>query len=152
MYRICKIFEIQAAHLLSKHPGKCKYPHGHSYRIEVVLESEQLDQNDMVCDFSALKICTEELLARLDHGLALNSADPNLKNVAKATDRLLEFENQDPTSEVLARWIFQGLQDRLVHRPSVKNSDGSSFALNPAAKLKSVRIWETSTCWAQYSQ
>ena len=66
MYRICKIFEIQAAHLLSKHPGKCKYPHGHSYRIEVVLESEQLDQNDMVCDFNALKICTEELLARLD--------------------------------------------------------------------------------------
>jgi len=152
MYRICKIFEIQAAHLLSKHPGKCRYPHGHSYRIEVTLQADQLDQNDMVCDFQAIKCCLEKLLEKLDHGVAVNSTDPNVKNIAATTDRLVRFENQDPTSEVLARWIFNGLQQRLASADKIQNTNGTTYTLNSRAKVKSVRIWETNTCWAEYRQ
>ena len=48
MYRICKTFEVENAHMLSKHPEKCKFPHGHSRKIEVVISAAQLDSADMV--------------------------------------------------------------------------------------------------------
>jgi len=152
MYRICKIFDIQAAHLLSKHPGRCKYPHGHNYRIEVRLEADQLDDNDMVCDFQAVHACLEDILDRLDHGLAINTADPNYPHLKPTTDRLIEFANQDPTSEVLAKWIFQALQQRLHQGGAVTSKAGTTYTLNRHVRVAAVRVWETPTCWAQYSE
>ena len=57
-FRICKTFEIESGHMLSKHGGKCRFPHGHSRRIEVVLVADQLNAADMVCDFKALKMAS----------------------------------------------------------------------------------------------
>src|SRR5947209_8102903 len=33
-FRICKTIEIENGHMLSKHPDKCRFPHGHSRRVE----------------------------------------------------------------------------------------------------------------------
>ena len=41
--------------MLSKHPDLCKFPHGHSRKVEFVLEADELDGNEMVCDFKSLK-------------------------------------------------------------------------------------------------
>lgn len=54
-YRICRIFEIENGHILSKHPEKCRFPHGHTRRVEIVFEADDLDANDMVCDFKVLR-------------------------------------------------------------------------------------------------
>jgi hypothetical protein len=61
-YRICKAFRVENAHMLSKHPEKCKFPHGHSRRVEVVLSAETLDAADMVCDFKAVKLAIGEFM------------------------------------------------------------------------------------------
>ena len=50
-YRVCKSFHIESGHMLSKHPGLCRFPHGHSRRVDVVLGAETLDSSGMVCDF-----------------------------------------------------------------------------------------------------
>ena len=42
-YRIFKTYEIEIAHMLSKHTVLCKYPHGHTRKLEFVLDSEKLD-------------------------------------------------------------------------------------------------------------
>jgi len=68
-YRICKTFEIENGHMLSKHPGKCKFPHGHTRKIELVLEAGDLDENDMVCDFKILKETMESFLEQYDHSM-----------------------------------------------------------------------------------
>ena len=47
-YRICKTIEIENGHMLSKHPDKCRFPHGHTRRVELVLEADDLDENGMV--------------------------------------------------------------------------------------------------------
>ncbi len=47
-FRICKTFSIESGHILSKHPGKCRFPHGHSRTVEVVLTADHLDASDMV--------------------------------------------------------------------------------------------------------
>jgi 6-pyruvoyltetrahydropterin/6-carboxytetrahydropterin synthase len=57
VYRIAKTFTFEAAHHLSGLPEehKCARTHGHSYRVEIVLESEQLTETGFVDDFAELK-------------------------------------------------------------------------------------------------
>ena len=40
-YRICKSLEIENGHMLSKHPDKCRFPHGHTRKVEFVIEAER---------------------------------------------------------------------------------------------------------------
>ena len=42
-YRVCKTIDIENGHMLSKHPDACRFPHGHTRRIEFVLEAADLD-------------------------------------------------------------------------------------------------------------
>lgn len=51
-------------HLLPGHP-KCGVPHGHTYKVEVVVEGPI--KNGMVVDFDVLKRATKEILGPLDH-------------------------------------------------------------------------------------
>ena len=46
MYRICKTIELESGHLLSKHPGSCQFPHGHTRSVELVFAAETLDENE----------------------------------------------------------------------------------------------------------
>ena len=41
--------------MLSKHPDKCRFPHGHTRKVECVLVADTLDENEMVCDFKVVK-------------------------------------------------------------------------------------------------
>src|SRR3954454_1188896 len=74
-YRICKSFEIESGHMLSKHPEKCRFPHGHTRKVEFVLEAATLDANDMVCDFKLIKELMSEFLDGYDHALCMNTED-----------------------------------------------------------------------------
>lgn len=147
MYRINKQFEFQAAHVLSKHPGKCRYPHGHTYKIEVTVTSQKLDENEMVCDFHAISAVVKEYLTQLDHSMMLNSEDRASCEANKDNPRSIIFDRQDPTSEILAKKIFDYIekigQGKIV-------SEGTKFTINPSASVEKVRVWETSTAWAEY--
>jgi len=148
-FRICKSFEIESGHMLSKHPAKCRFPHGHSRKVEVVLAADQLDASDMVCDFSTIKQALAPFLEALDHALCVNTDDPQFTFYRETYgDRVIPFAKTDPTSEVMARAIHDELKRRLAEA-----------TLNPAAhpslpagvRIERVRVTETSTSWAEYS-
>ncbi len=149
-FRIAKTFEVEYGHRLCKHPEKCRLPHGHSLRIEVVARGRRLDQNDMVCDYKALKLVVSELVDRLDHAMALNSADPARAGFEGIGDRVLLFEDQDPTTEVLARWLYDGVAVRLAEGGTVRSSGGVDYPIPTDLELERVRVWETRTSWAEY--
>lgn len=149
-FRIAKVFEVEYGHRLCKHPEKCRFPHGHSLRIEIVARGRALDGNDMVCDYKALKVLVTEVVGRLDHAMALNSEDPHLDALRGVGERLLLFEGQDPTTEVLARWIFDGVAERLATAESVTSDAGVSYPVPRDLELERVRVWETRTSWAEY--
>ena len=44
-FRVCKSFEIENGHMLSKHPDKCRFPHGHTRKVDCVLVADTLDDN-----------------------------------------------------------------------------------------------------------
>lgn len=148
-YRICKTFEIETAHMLSKHPEKCKFPHGHSRRMEVILRADALDSADMVCDFKAVKLAIGEFIDSLDHAIFVNSRDPLLPSLkAQAGVRLIVYDDQDPTTEVMARHVFDHIRAALQHTAG----GTSAYPLSGNVKLERVRVWETSSSWAEYSE
>ena len=75
-YRVCKTIDIENGHMLSKHPDACRFPHGHTRRIEFILEAADLDANEMVCDFKIIKDAVGAFLESLDHALCVNTDDP----------------------------------------------------------------------------
>jgi 6-pyruvoyltetrahydropterin/6-carboxytetrahydropterin synthase len=149
-YRIAKTFEVEYGHRLCKHPEKCRFPHGHSLRIEIVVRGRKLDGNDMVCDYKALKMLVLEVVGRLDHAMALNSQDPHLEALSAVGDRVLVFEGEDPTTEVVTRWIFDGVRALLAAGGSVTSDAGIDYRVPSDLELERVRVWETRTSWAEY--
>lgn len=145
-FRIAKSFTVETGHLLTKHPGACRFPHGHSRTIEIIVVSDTLDACDMVCDFKALKAAAAATVARFDHSFALNTADPNFATLrAIYGDRIVPFADADPTSEVLAREIFRAVRAQLA----VVSAD-ATYAVPPGVRLERVRLTETATSWAEY--
>ena len=149
-FRIAKTFEVEYGHRLSKHPEKCRFPHGHSLRIEVVARGRDLNDQDMVCDYKALKTIVVDVVERLDHAMALNSSDPQLEGLAAIGDRVLLFEDCDPTTEVLARWVFERMAERLASGRGVRTPTGATYEIPAGLELERIRVWETSTSWGEY--
>lgn len=95
---IYKEFRFEAAHRLPHHSGKCYRLHGHSWIGRVYVKSNNLiqegDKQGMVIDFEDIKKYLIPLLEQfLDHHY-LNET--------------MELEN--PTCEVIAKWIFEKLE------------------------------------------
>ena len=152
MYRICKAFTVESGHMLSKHPARCKYPHGHTRRIELVLASPMLDENDMVCDFEWIKLSVEDYLDRFDHALCVNSNDPMLEALSPDKGRVIVFEEGDPTTERIARRIYDYLNDRIKAGEPRTTADGITYRIRPDVRVQRVRVGETPTCWAEYTE
>jgi 6-pyruvoyltetrahydropterin/6-carboxytetrahydropterin synthase len=135
--------------MLSKHPDKCRFPHGHSRKIECVLEADDLDGREMVCDFKVLKLILVDYLDRYDHAVCMNTEDPAYAEFkARYGERVIGYESEDPTTEVLARDIFRHLCDSLA---DYRSHEVSGFPLRESVRVVSVKVWETSGSWAEYS-
>lgn len=95
---IFKTFTLESAHRLPHVPAghKCARLHGHSFRVEIHVSGPVDPQRGWVMDFAELKAAFAPLYAQLDHQY-LNDV-PGLEN---------------PTSENLARWIWQHLKPAL---------------------------------------
>ena len=96
--RIFKNFTFEAAHRLPNVPDghKCARLHGHSFRVRVVVDGPVDPATGWVMDFADLDAAARPLRDRLDHRY--------LNDVAGL---------ENPTSEVLARWIWQALAPSL---------------------------------------
>jgi len=138
--------------MLSKHPGLCRFPHGHSRRIDVVLSAERLDSNDMLCDFKTIKLAVGEFLQRLDHSLAVNSNDASIESLKATTagQRLVVYENEDPTTEVMARHIYEFLVKEVRAARTYRDDAGNAYRFPEGISVERVRVGETSTSWAEY--
>ena len=95
---IFKEFTFEAAHLLPNVPDghKCGRLHGHSYAITIYVSGEPGEHSGWIMDFADIKAAFRETYDALDHRY-LNDI-PGLDN---------------PTSENIARWIWNDLKPRL---------------------------------------
>jgi 6-pyruvoyltetrahydropterin/6-carboxytetrahydropterin synthase len=112
-----------SAHFLRNYKGKCERLHGHRYVVEVALASTELDAAGIAFDFVDVKKHLRELADYLDHN-NLNDLPP--------------FIELEPSAENQAKWFYDELKRRLP--PPM------------AEATVYVKVWETPTQWAMYSE
>jgi 6-pyruvoyltetrahydropterin/6-carboxytetrahydropterin synthase len=98
MIEIFKEFTFEAAHRLPNVPSghKCARLHGHSFNVAVHIVGPVGDESGWVRDFADITCAVKPVIETLDHYY------------------LNEIEGlENPTSEVLARWIWSRLQPAL---------------------------------------
>ena len=115
MYRLMVTGRFAAAHNLRNFKGRCEALHGHNWRVEVVVEGEQLDKADLLMDFGELKMLMNQAMDKLDH-CHLNEVPP--------------FDQVNPSSEQIAKHLFEAIGRGLpghvrMHSVSAWESDDS---------------------------
>ena len=84
-----------------------------------------------------------------DHALCINTEDPMYETLKKAYgERVIEFNATEPTTEVMAKAIFDECTTRLEQ---YRLAEGNRYTLRDKVCLVKVRVWETSSSWAEYS-
>jgi 6-pyruvoyltetrahydropterin/6-carboxytetrahydropterin synthase len=96
--RLIKEYRFEAAHLLPKVPKghKCARLHGHSFKVELAIRGPVNVETGWFIDYGELDAIWAPIHEVLDHNY-LNEV-PGLEN---------------PTSENLARWLWQQLRPAL---------------------------------------
>ena len=94
MYRLRIESHFDAAHKLIGYEGKCAELHGHTWKVEVFVVGEKLNNIGILVDFNILKEKLSRIIERLDH---------------KSLNQLKEIGN--PTCENLSKYIFETLKD-----------------------------------------
>lgn len=121
---------FDCAHRLTFHEGKCKNLHGHTYKLQVTV-----DTYPAFYDFAELKqLLQTHVVNRFDHKTILESSDKNNANIASALKSAeLEFimVNYEPTAENMLKDITETL-----------------MKVCPM-KLMRVRLYETPTSYAE---
>ena len=111
---------VRAFHIMPGLPGPEGQLHDHDYRIEIVVDREQLDDRGMVCDLDVLEAALTELTSRVE--------GRNLEEIRPAGAEAV-------TVEVFARWVHDSLS------PAVAAAGGEALA---------VRVWETPVAFGGY--
>src|SRR5262249_35493717 len=101
-------------------PGPEGQLHDHDYRIEVVVDREQLDDRRMVCDLEVAEAALSELTGRIE--------GRNLEEIRPA-------DAEAVTVEVFPRWVHDSLS------AAVAAGGGNAMA---------VRVWETPVAFGGY--
>jgi 6-pyruvoyltetrahydropterin/6-carboxytetrahydropterin synthase len=118
MYSLKVEGSFSSAHNLRGYKGKCEDLHGHNWRVELCVRSKDLDNIGMVLDFKYLKKQLSAVLEKMDH---------------KYLNKLAYFRRINPTSENIAKYIYNELKNRIP-------------------LLKSVTVWENFTSSAKYEE
>ncbi len=141
---IRKLFKFENAHIVRGCTSeRCKYSiHGHSYKIELLFESNYLDQGQMVYDFGLTKTTIKELIDSFDHATAIwNRDDPEYIAAIKKFSKRWVSLPVSPSAEQFSRVIFLMI-DKLFAHTKMQNGEKE-------VTLHSVIVHETDTGYAQ---
>ncbi|WP_333652503.1 6-carboxytetrahydropterin synthase QueD [Dissulfurispira sp.] len=121
MYKLMIETSFASAHQLRGYKGKCENLHGHNWKVQAYVTADKLNEIDIAIDFHDLKKTTNEIVAQLDH---------------KFLNDIFPFTEKNPSSENIARWIFDSLKKGLASYENIK--------------VSAVTVWESETASATY--
>ena len=116
MYELKAQMYFSAAHHLLNYNGACENMHGHNWLVEAYVCGTDLDKSNILIDYKVIKKHLKDTLDYLDH---------------KDINELPEFQGISPSSEVLAKFIYDKMKERIP-------------------QTSKVSIWETNTSCASY--
>ena len=116
MYEIKAQAFFAAAHHLLNYEGDCENQHGHNWMVEAYVKGDTLDKSNILIDYKVLKRELKAVLDMLDH---------------KDINELPEFKGESPSSEMISRFIYYTLKEKIV-------------------QLSKISVWETQTSCCSY--
>ena len=128
---------FDAGHRLLKYKGKCEAPHGHTFKAEIMVRSDKLDQLGFVVDFVELRDSIGQWIdENWDHAFLVNEQDHELLHALSSLTekKVFVFQGDNPTAEVMAKYLYDyahKLYGNLVSK---------------------VRIWESPNQYGEYSE
>jgi len=141
---IRKLFKFENAHIVRDcSTRRCSENiHGHSYKVEVLLESNYLDDGQMVYDFGLTKLYIKELIDSFDHAITLWSKDNKayIDAMKQHSNRWIELP-VSPSAEQFSRVIYL-MVERVLSCTDMQNGERE-------VKLHSIIVHETETGYAQ---
>ena len=127
------------AHAINRYSGACKNIHGHSYKLEVTITSEEDDKSfipapGFILDFRELKKrVTSAIIEKFDHKLVL-SEDYLAKNPGVRSQENLVILEAEPTAENLLIYFRLSLER----------------VLPKSANLVALKLYETNDSYAEW--
>ena len=110
-----QMYFAAAPHLLN-YDGECENQHGHNWLVEAYVKGDKLDKSNILIDYKVLKREMKAVLDLLDH---------------KDINELPYFEGQSPSSEMISRFIYTKLKEKI-------------------SLISKISVWETPTSCASY--
>ncbi|MDD3774473.1 MAG: 6-carboxytetrahydropterin synthase [Sulfurovaceae bacterium] len=141
---IRKLFKFENAHIVRGcSTQRCSQNvHGHSYKVEILLESNYLDAGQMVYDFGLMKHTMKEIIDSFDHAVTLWSGDDieYIKDMQRHSTRWVVLP-VSPSAEQFSR-VFFVIIDQILKTTTMVNEEKE-------VKLHSIIVHETDTGYAQ---
>jgi 6-pyruvoyltetrahydropterin/6-carboxytetrahydropterin synthase len=137
MITATRYHDISCGHRVVGHENKCRYLHGHNYRITFVVAAQELDNIGRVMDFSVIKskLCMW-LEDNYDHKFLVWSKDPLLEQLSNLSGESIVVTDFNPTAENIARYLVE------VIGPMQLSGSGCTL-------IKCI-VQETRKCSAEY--
>jgi 6-pyruvoyltetrahydropterin/6-carboxytetrahydropterin synthase len=120
MYQVMIEERFSAAHQLRDKDGKPESLHGHNWKVRAEVVAKTVDETGLVFDFRKLKEALQRIIAPFEH-VHLNEVEP--------------FNKQNPSSENIARWIYDRLTEALPDK---------------LVRVGRVIVWESEDAGATY--
>ena len=141
---IRKLFKFENAHIVRGcSTRRCSHSmHGHSYKVELLLEAHAFDNGQMLYDFGLLKSGPRDLIDAFDHAVALWDGDDAeyIAACQRFSERWIRLP-VSPSAEQFSRLFFR-LVDTLLNLTDKVNGEQD-------VRLHSVIVHETETGYAQ---
>ncbi|XZG70215.1 6-pyruvoyl trahydropterin synthase family protein [Chitinibacteraceae bacterium HSL-7] len=142
---IRKLYKFENAHIVRNcSSDRCRRSiHGHSYKVEVLLEAHALDHGQMVYDFGLMKGTIRDLIDAFDHAICYWAKDePDYIAACEAWSARWIRLPVSPSAEQFARLFFVMI-DAVLKQTIPQNGESDDMLLH------SVIVHETETGYAQ---
>ncbi|NNL76769.1 MAG: 6-carboxytetrahydropterin synthase QueD, partial [Desulfobacterales bacterium] len=98
MFELKVITHFAAAHQLQMVAKKCENLHGHNWKVEVYIAGDELNDAGVIIDLGEIKRHLADIKKSLDH---------------RFLNELECFQNGNPSSENIARFIAKTMQEKI---------------------------------------
>lgn len=141
---IRKLYKFENAHIVRNcSSDRCKFSiHGHSYKVEVILEGASLDNGQMLYDFGLMKGVIRDFLDSFDHATAFWNRDDRsyIESIKEHSMRWVSLP-VSPSAEQFSR-VFFVVIDAMIKNTNMSNGE-------KGVRLNSIIVHETDTGYAQ---
>jgi len=149
-FRINKIVRFETAHSLGRgYEGNCSSIHGHSYKAEIGITGDVLNDQGILIDFKVLKNILYPVIEELDHAILIDYTDRDQDEfeeyLSKRGQKICGIAG-NPTAETICLFLAEKIQNGIA-----QYSDGfDPDVRRRGIRLDKIKLFETNDSFVEW--